>query len=962
MTLNGWQERLTEYFAKLRRQIVESGSERPIFALEHDIDDEGWIDLVKGLRDHVSFSGPAERHWLPWAVYAAEIGYKFKGDQYWQTFAADLPGWNQKGDRDFVKDALMRFRKGFSGVEPSGAWANNFTIICWPIANAILPKDLQRHLASILYDVRDMFTSSLIHDPRELGLLIEAHSEGTSKRFKQFAGQHALVGRIASALLLSGSDAGTQLLLSHTLARITHDLQTEQNSRDWLRAAKQRASSVAIHGTRSQTSSSISAPPHLQEELRQLAAKDERIELSVRQTAIDCWSFRALIPNLAPLTLGNSGYQRIVSSQRSFLNGATRNHFPPRFFLHARREVELSSLPKAGEPFMRFEDTMDGFREFLDRHCSFPTFSSLLFKLGDGGEAIRLRSRTLRQDHRYLYVSRKPLPPSIVLQSSHSAFIKCDGLHGLLIDVPAYVSSFYIEAAKSLGLEISKGIRIRPIAYPAKHWSGDGDVIWSESAPKVLCITSDAQTDGLMLNLIGSGADQALECSSVGKEPTFVDLSDLGVGDYQLHVITRISGAVNQMVTGSICIAVLPAEEVVLDTRLAQGFTVLPSISLPSLEQLWNGSATLDLYGPVGNSISCQLQFHPDMAAKQVSHKWSGGDLRLPITSDDWQTYLDRARSNKQVQTAYESSASCTVSFRSIELGETTLHCEREFVPFRWFLREKNSSYRLRLIQNDTSEKVSVARLDFDKPDVTNALAIFAEEDVPVGRLGGLFVAKRGHTTTAIVVPPAPINSLSGLGIVVNRIAPASGIEGLVRLTENIKLWTDAQLVGDFLSRSRRDAAIASLKVSLIETLCGAQWVAAESDLEHGRKGLDALSDRLGTGQDHKLSRAAATSAGQLSQVTPADIAAIALDLSSNAKNSSDHYSASRGDLIERIIRLQQILRLDDRSVETVPTLDTDCATLAVGMPTLSRIIRFLLLAKDRMRETSPVKATMEYA
>ena len=203
MTLNGWQERLHLYFAGLRQQVAESRVIRPIFALENDLNEDEWKDLVAGLKSHVDSSGPAERHWLAWSVYAAEIGYSFQGDQYWQTFAANLPNWDTTGDRYFVRDAFRRFRRDFGGVEPSGPWAETFTIICWPIANAILPKDLQRHLASILYEVRDRFTASLIHNPVQLGSLIEAHSEGTSKRFKEFAGQHALVGRIASALLLS---------------------------------------------------------------------------------------------------------------------------------------------------------------------------------------------------------------------------------------------------------------------------------------------------------------------------------------------------------------------------------------------------------------------------------------------------------------------------------------------------------------------------------------------------------------------------------------------------------------------------------------------------------------------------------------------------------------------------------------------------------------------------------------
>ena len=37
MTLNGWQERLSTYFAALRSTLDAAGNSRPIFALEHDL-------------------------------------------------------------------------------------------------------------------------------------------------------------------------------------------------------------------------------------------------------------------------------------------------------------------------------------------------------------------------------------------------------------------------------------------------------------------------------------------------------------------------------------------------------------------------------------------------------------------------------------------------------------------------------------------------------------------------------------------------------------------------------------------------------------------------------------------------------------------------------------------------------------------------------------------------------------
>jgi hypothetical protein len=207
MTLNGWQERLSTYFSGLRSSLDATGNSRPVFALEHNLDSIEYADLVAGLREHTNSSGPATRHYYAWSVYAAEIGYKFKGDEYWQTFAEDIPGWKTNEDRDSIKDAFYSFQRQFRGAVPSGNWAKNFTIICWPITHAVLPKDLQRHLASILYDVRGAFTPDILNDTAALGKLIAVNSEGKSSRFRKFVEEHDLVGRISVALLSPDSAA-----------------------------------------------------------------------------------------------------------------------------------------------------------------------------------------------------------------------------------------------------------------------------------------------------------------------------------------------------------------------------------------------------------------------------------------------------------------------------------------------------------------------------------------------------------------------------------------------------------------------------------------------------------------------------------------------------------------------------------------------------------------------------------
>ena len=353
MTLNEWQGKLTAYFAELRGTLNASGNPRPIFALEHNLSPAELVELTVCLRDHTNSSGPAARHYHAWSVYAAEIGYRFKGDEYWQTFGEGLPNWKD-ADRDCIKDAFYDFKRAFRGATPTGNWAKNFTIICWPITHAVLPMDLQRHLANLLYEVRGAFTHELLNDTSALGRLIAANSEGKSDRFRKFTEEHDFVGRIALALLSPESEASVGLLASHTLNRIARDLQAEQNAHAWLSAARQRASTVKMSGLKTRTTV-LGFPLPEPDAQPSEQAPQERLELIIKQTGDETWSVVVRMPNLAHVESSNSMYQRAFTSQRSYIDDSGKSHFAPRYFTINHQDVVLRRWPEPGRSIIRFE-------------------------------------------------------------------------------------------------------------------------------------------------------------------------------------------------------------------------------------------------------------------------------------------------------------------------------------------------------------------------------------------------------------------------------------------------------------------------------------------------------------------------------------------------------------------------------------------------------------------------------
>jgi hypothetical protein len=948
MTVNGWQERLAEYFSGLRAELNKAGNHRPIFALEHNLSKDEWDDLVTGLRDHTNFSGPATRHYFVWSVYAAEIGYRFQGDEYWQTFAEKLPGWSRQGDRDFIKDAFYSFQKRFHGAVPSGSWAKNFTIICWPITHAVLPKDLQRHLAGILYDVRGAFTPDLLNNTAALGNLIAANSEGTSSRFQKFVEERELVGRISAALLSSDTETAGQLLAPNTLKRITSDLQAEQSAREWLSAARQRASSVKLTGFKSRSLMPGVALSEVQS--KELIASEgeyrEQLELTIKQTGEDTWALNAHLPNLSHLAPSNATFQRAFASQRSFIASSDRTHFAPRFFSFNRQDVPLMRWPVPNSSILRFEPSPPGLAELLDSCCSLPRITTALFRLREDGSGTYVRSNLLKPGYRYVLVTTESLPSLTLPHGSTKVEIACEGVVAFLIDVPEFVSDFYFEAAKSLGLGLSIGIEVNPAGYPPSSWNGDGDVVWHVGSPKVLAVTTSIEAQEIALNLLGNGADQVIQARIDGRGPVFIDVSDLTIGTYQLHVIAQVAAAQAGFVTGNVGIEIIPENDSVLGAGSAQGFTVLATPTLPTFEELWGDCAQINIYGPKGAQIRAQLAFYSDSAGlTNPFFVFPLGKLSLPFEEAHWESTLSRAKRDKNAHAAQEDAASCRLQFRSIDLGESALHCEREFVPFRWAVRTKSNHHKLRLVQNDSTSSVLTLRANFDFPGKFTAFALSPKLEFEEGGTGGLFVARSNSSFAALVLNAPALNSLAALKLIEARMPAVHDIHSLVSLCDALRLWTEAELLGDPLSRMKRDAVVRILRTALLESICGAQWVSAETALEHGRQSLASLSAMISKANDYKFQRLLSDAIHYANSLTDEETALVALDLAMSGNLLRPNLDTDDTSHLAAVRAFINLFKTKDSTSENLPLVDASVAGIALGEGQLFRIVRLLLLA-----------------
>jgi hypothetical protein len=641
--LADWQGRLARHFSQLRTTRQATGGDRPIFALEHGLDPSEAQVLAEAVRADVAAHLPSGDHALPWIVYAAEIGYRYAGDEYWQTFEEETPGWTVRGNRSWIRDCYRSFHERYGGAKPSGAWADHFSIICWPITHAILPRDLQRQLARILYELRHSFSSELFEAPSNLGEFIAARSWNATSRFQNLAQETDLVGQIAVALLLQGEPGTASLIHPAALHRISEDLDRERRAREWLRAARRSAQERArIRGLgfgRAKMTS-VGDPDKARAEVASLGI-EPRLVLRPKASTGAFWEASLEIPDLSHLLFRFPKTRDILTGSRCVVAGASGRPLARGRCLHGAQRIMLSRWPRSDEVLLRFEQTDPQLEYLLRAECLLRPGPLWLFRIASDGLAYESRSLRVRPGERYIIVSTE----GPVTSTSHASPInlECEGVHCAILDLPQALTEEWEETLRRLGLGQAKAIEVWPAGLAAVVWDGEGHGEWLASERPCLAIRSDHQIAALFVSM-ATGAEPSLELPSIEPgEPIFVELPQLPVGLHTVHVSARTTPTAQAEVLGDL--------DVVMRIREARPWSpgVSPQGALdvqvdpaaPTLEQVWEGRVEITLRGPAGRQVKCRISMRDtDPGAATVAKQLP--PIALPVTPASWKRHFEK--------------------------------------------------------------------------------------------------------------------------------------------------------------------------------------------------------------------------------------------------------------------------------------------------------------------------------
>lgn len=810
-----------------------------MFALEHDLGDAELDMLKNAVRSGINgfWLHHFSKTWLPFVVYAAEMGYGYEGDEYWTTFSNETPHWTEK-ERSTIRDWFRRFASEFGGARPTGAWAGHFTIISWPITHAVLPVYLQRQFARLLYEFRTGLTSELLANPEALGARLASRAGWYSDRFRQFAQNTALVGQVGVALL-AGGDNESPYLTKPTLDRIVQGLSEQRQARHWLNSARHEASRVRGAGFR---------PPSNRRGTQSTGqrlprATDPRFFLRFLGGE---WNAYAEFPDLTSISERLPEVFEEMRTLRARVQGGSRV-IARGGLTDAGQEVRFQSWPDPTKPFVQLENGSEWVNRIIADQCVMTSGPWWLFRLQESGAAIEIKGRFVRPGHRYLLVGTSDQEPP-ALDWCQPADLNVTGANAYRLNVPEQLTDADAAELVGHGLSTLSSVLIRPVGIVASSWDGEGAAEWLAGEPAILGIRSELHPATCLISLDGD-LYRSITWPE-GELELVLSFTDLSVGEHE--VSAALLGTDGQDLTsGTLAIAIRDPLVRPENATAGEGIRMLVTPARPTMAELWDEKAHITIDGPADAEAELIISLRDEWGAEKarVSRK-----LSLPVHGAGWRQHAQSIRSEKKFKDAYDEAESCLLTVHRDGVGIASLTCERGFQPFRWrFKTERDGSKAASLSDRTDGGSTRVEFYTVDTP--LQSAACDPTQPIALPSRGGLLRAVSDEAESVVLAPTNP-NDLMAMGGAAPHVGYGDkSMAGVMKLVEGHHLWATADLPADAFAIHQQQLAMDAIARAIAMLLGGNHWAAIERRLltsDDPDELLNEMPGMIGTSPAHE--------------------------------------------------------------------------------------------------------------
>lgn len=822
MSLKDWQQRLAATFDDVTLAKLDQPHEPVTFALEHGLDKSD----LSALRTAVCGNVRSLRldDYLCWAVYAAEVGYQYAGDEYWHTFREQTPRWDQR-DRPFIKKCFQKFSKEYNGAIPRGSWAQHRSIICWPITHAILPKDLQRQLAEVLYRVRHSVVLDDVESPGQLGRIIAANSLKATSRFKQLASEPELIGQIASALLRD--DRTGEWIEPTTLARITTDLNVEEQARSWLNDAKHYVSRRAtVRGLKRPGKTTTNVLPD--------RSPRPQIRPAITLRPHDQQGWRPVLesPNLTPLVRYYPDLQPLF--ERASVRFARHQRlYSARALLHSSLPVPQSDWPQAGSPLLTFNPTHPDLDALLAHTATMPE-GPWLFRLNADGVAHEVKSRRVSTDGEYIVVT----PACSSSPEGERVDIGCEDYCGWHFGVSSLDDM--TATLNAWGLVAARQVIAKPCGLVPCIWDRQGSAEWLSTDQPLIQLTANYSIARFSVTMDVGASTLEIDCQPSTQNTAYLALPSLPSGVYNLEVIAHPTDSSFSPEHGEMEITI---RDVSPDKDFGVAMLVTQQPSDGTLVEFFDGQLEIQVLGPPTRNVLVTLALKKKgrIASLYESEPTS---LNLPISAQDFTRFLSALVGQEQaLSNAYAEADRCVLRFDGGDIGITECQFDRPPMALRWGLAKTRDNYAITLYDDvDDPTAIEISRYEFSTPlrerEVSENELIRASNG---SATPGLYVARTPENMAATIVPA----SADQLRAIKPRFfRPERSVESVERFLETIEVWYGVDSRGNLFGRFAWRVAIRALTQQLVGLISGTAWYKAERAYQNNND-LEVLSRRI---------------------------------------------------------------------------------------------------------------------
>ena len=830
MTLSALHERLDAHFRALAETRQRLPNSPGVYAIEHGLAQGDLSVLGDAIESWISQARPSQEHRLPFVVYTTEVGYRYEGDEYWPTLERRAPGWERRVGRAYVRSIFRWFKRTYFGAKPQGRWAEHRSIISWPITHAILPTDLQRQLARLLYECRGALTNELLDHAAHLGGFLGAHAHRASKRFQQFAQNTELLGNVAMALLADGANAPTIDPLA--LERIKRDLNEVRQARQWLSDAKSSADRIRIKGASRGPSTTRRFVGSTDGGTPPTSPVDFWLHLVNAG-----WQLRLRVPDFAPLFGRRRELRQDVAQARCRVVGTGGKRRATGWLLDSGQQVALAEWPGGDEPVFELDRVAPQTATLFAEEARTPPTERWLFRRIFGDKGLLVRSGLVRPGARYLLLG--PGLEAPLVDWIREEPVDCVGAVVLAMDIPQDLGSDVSEMIRALGCDAQSSVTVTPLGVVPAAWDGAGYGEWLLGDQPILGLSSDHEIIAFTATLDES-EQVHVQWEKTADGLVALELSDLGPGWHDLRLSFLVSEGTRPIPDLRVGIRVREAEAERTDGTFRQPLRLRVHPQGASLEDFWDGRSTVEADGPYGlnTTVMVALSSADEPAAAQCAFQ-----VPLPLTAAQWPVVLDaQVTQQLEFQNAYDDATHVRLDLGDDELGHVSVVLERELEPLRWGFRRSRGRTIVRLYQSaDTGGSVEVSRYPFRTPYERKPAT--AEDSLGFDFFdaeGGLFVAQLDGYEARAILPPTE-RDLRRLRRVRGDVRV--GVRGrsaaiLTQLVGLANLWSESRCPGDWLAHDRRNAVCSAVKSAIASTVGGHTW----SRLEHRYANRNSLS------------------------------------------------------------------------------------------------------------------------